>query len=114
MTDNGKGFADRLSGSREKSASGARECDEICHAFGIKHRLTQPRSRPTNGVIERFNGWIAVMLTPHGFDSAQDRETTLMRYAWLYNHRLPQQASGRAMPIDAMQRQYAEKPELFI
>jgi hypothetical protein len=42
-------------------------------------------------MVERFNGRIAdVFLKPHRFDSAQDLEQTLMRYAWLYNQQLPQ------------------------
>jgi len=97
---NGKGFTDRLFGSREKSASGAHEFDQRCHALGIEHRLTKPRSPQTNGMAERFNGRIAAVLTTHRFDDAQDMETTLLHYAGLYNHHLSQKAPmlHRLMP----------------
>jgi len=112
LTDNGKEVTDRLFGSREKSASGTLEFDQLCHALGIEHRLTKPRSPQTNDMVERFNGRIEGVLTTHRFDDSQDMETTLLRYAWLCNHHLPQKAPGHATPVDAMKKWY--EPELFI
>jgi len=114
LTDNGKEFTDRLFGTREKEASGNREFDRLCQELGIEHRLTKPRSPQTNGMVERFNGRIAEVLTTHRFDSSQDLETTLARYAWLYNHHLPQKAIGHTTPMEAMKKCYADKPDLFI
>jgi transposase InsO family protein len=114
LTDNGKEFTDRLFGSREQGASGAHEFDQLCAALGIEHRLTKPRSPQTNGMVERFNGRIAEVLATHRFNSAQDLETTLLRYVWLYNHHLPQKALGHSTPIDAMKKWYAENPDLFM
>ena len=114
LTDNGKEFTDRLFGSREKTASGDHEFDQLCQALGIEHRLTPPRRPQTNGMVERFNGRIAEVLATHRFNSAQDLETTLLRYAWLYNHLLPQKALGHVTPIEAMKKWYAQKPEAFI
>ncbi len=107
LTDNGKEFTDRLFGSREKTASGDHEFDQLCQALGIEHRLTPPRRPQTNGMVERFNGRIAEVLATHRFNSAQDLETTLLRYAWLYNHHLPQQALGHVTPIEAMKKRYS-------
>jgi transposase InsO family protein len=90
LTDNGKACTDRLFGARDKMASGDHECDQLCQALGIEPRLTPPRRPQTNGRVERFNGRIAEVLATHRFNSAQDLETTLLRYAWLYNHHLPQ------------------------
>lgn len=114
LTDNGKEFTDRLFGSRDRQPSGEHEFDQLCEALGIEHRLTKPRTPKTNGMVERFNGRIADVLATHRFNSAEDLETTLMRYAWLYNHHLPQKALGHIPPIEAMKKWYADKPELFI
>jgi len=64
-------------------------------------------------MVERFNGRIAEVLATRRYDSAQDLETTLLRYVWLYNHHLPQKALGHRCPMDAMKQWYAEKPHLF-
>lgn len=114
LTDNGKEFTDRVFGSREKSASGEHEFDQLCQALDIEHRLTKPRSPHTNGMVERFNGRIAEVLATHRFNSAEDLETTLLRYVWLYNHHLPQKALGHSTPFDAMKKWYADRPDLFI
>jgi transposase InsO family protein len=113
LTDNGKEFTDRLFGDRERDASGAHEFDQLCEALNIEHRLTKPRSPQTNGMVERFNGRIAEVLATHRFSSAEDLETTLMRYVWLYNHHLPQKALGHTTPFETMKKWYAEKPDLF-
>ena len=114
LTDNGKEFTDRLFGSRDRQASGDHEFDQLCQALGIEHRLTKPRSPQTNGMVERFKGRIAEVLATHRFNNAQDLETTLLRYAWLYNHHLPQKTLGHVTPIEAMKKWYAQKPEAFM
>ena len=64
-------------------------------------------------MVERFNGRIAEVLAIRRYDSAQDLETTLLRYVWLYNHHLCQKALGRRCPMDAMKQWYAKRPDLF-
>lgn len=113
LTDNGKEFTDRLFGSREREPSGGHEFDRLCEALGIEHRLTRPRSPQTNGMAERFNGRVSEVLATHRFDSAEDLEATLLRYAWLYNHHLPQKALGHTTPMAAMQQWFDKKPDLF-
>lgn len=114
LTDNGKEFTDRLFGSKDRQPTGEHEFDQLCEALGIEHRLTKPRTPQTNGMVERFNGRIAQVLATRRYNSAQDLESTLLRYAWLYNHHLPQKALGHRCPMDAMKQWYAEKPDLFI
>ena len=114
LTDNGKEFTDRLFGSKDRQPTGAHEFDMLCEALGIEHRLTKPRTPQTNGMVERFNGRIAQVLTTRRYLSAQDLESTLLRYAWLYNHHLPQKALGHRCPLEALKQWYAEKPDLFI
>lgn len=50
-------------------------------------------------MVERFNGRIADILRTHHFRSGEELETTLLRYAWLYNHHLPQKALGISAPF---------------
>ena len=113
LTDNGQEFTDRLFGSRERDPTGQHEFDQLCVALNIEHRLTRPRRPQTNGMVERFNGRIADVLRTHRFNSAEDLETTLLRYVKLYNHQLPQSALKGNSPIQAMKKWYADKPELF-
>jgi transposase InsO family protein len=113
LTDNGKEFTDRLFASRARQPSGNHEFDQLCQALGIEHRLTQPRTPRTNGMVERFNGRIADVLKTHRFDSAQDLEQTLLRYVALYNHQLPQSALKSKTPMQAMKEWYASHPHLF-
>ncbi|WP_424859328.1 IS481 family transposase [Tepidimonas sp. HKU77] len=114
LTDNGKEFTDRLFASGARAPSGKHEFDQLCQALGIEHRLTKPRHPQTNGMVERFNGRIAEVLATHHFNSAEDLETTLTRYVWLYNHHLPQKAIGHITPLEALKKWYAQRPDLFI
>jgi transposase InsO family protein len=91
LTDNGKEFTDRLFASRARQPTGEHEFDQLCASLGIEHRLTKPRTPRTNGMVERFNGRIADVLRSHRFNSGEDLEQTLLRYAALYNHQFPNQ-----------------------
>jgi transposase InsO family protein len=113
LTDNGKEFTDRLFGAKERKPTGQHEFDQLCAALGIEHRLTQPRSPQTNGMVERFNGRISDILKTHHFNSGEELGRTLHRYVDLYNHYLPQSALGSKTPIQAMKEWFKSKPELF-
>ena len=113
LTDNGKEFTDRLFASRERQATGEHEFDRLCAEFGIKHRLTKPRTPKTNGMVERFNGRIGDVLKTHRFHSGDDLEHTLLRYVALYNHQFPQSALKSKTPMQAMKDWYASHPHLF-
>lgn len=113
LTDNGKEFTDRLFGKRAKEPSGEHEFDELCQALGIEHRLTRPRTPQTNGMVERFNGRLEQVLRSHHFNSAEDLQSTLLRYVWLYNHHLPQKALGHECPVQALKRWQKSHPDLF-
>jgi hypothetical protein len=45
LTDNGKGFTDRLFGLRKRAATGGHEFDTLCAALDIDHRLVRGRAR---------------------------------------------------------------------
>lgn len=113
LTDNGKEFTDRLFASRERQPSGQHEFDRLCHALGIEHRLTKPRTPRTNGMVERFNGRISDVLNTHHFHGAEDLAHTLLRYVALYNHQLPQSALKSKTPIQSMKDWHNSNPELF-
>jgi hypothetical protein len=63
--------------------------------------------------VERFNGRIEEVLQSHHFRSGEDLETTLHRYAWLYNEQIPQSALGNKAPSQAMKEGHKLRPELF-
>ena len=52
---------------------------------GLEHRLITPYHLQTNGMVERFNGRIQEILDSTKFDSREDLEETLIRYARIYN-----------------------------
>ena len=113
LTDNGKEFTDRFITSGERTPTGKHAFDQLCTEWGIEHRLTRPKHPQTNGMVERFNGRIAEILRTHHFRSGEELEATLLRYAWLYNHHLPQKALGHISPVQAMNHWQASTPNLF-
>ena len=113
LTDNGKEFTDRFITSGERTPTGEHAFDQLCTELGIEHRLTKPKHPQTNGMVERFNGRIADLLRTHHFRSGEELEATLLRYAWLYNHHLPQKALGHISPVQAMKNWQLSNPDLF-
>ncbi|MEC8918799.1 MAG: hypothetical protein VX796_14455, partial [Pseudomonadota bacterium] len=61
----------------------------------------------------RFNGRISDVLATRRYTSGEDLEQTLKRYAWLYNHHIPQKALHHQSPITAMKEWQTKRPELF-
>ena len=113
LTDNGSQFTDRFT-SKTKEPTGKHAFDRECALFGIEHRLIKPRHPQTNGMVERFNGRISDILATTRFRSRDDLQTTIERYAMLYNDPLPQKALGHNTPLQAMRTWQEQKPELFV
>jgi transposase InsO family protein len=113
LTDNGKEFTDRFCATGERRPSGAHPFDRTCTLHGIDHRLIKPRHPQTNGMVERFNGRISEVLATHRFDSSKSLKDTILRYARLYNHSIPQRALGHISPIQALKDWQQKRPALF-
>jgi transposase InsO family protein len=112
LTDNGSEFTDRFL-TRARRPSENHDFDQVCAAEAIEHRLIPLRHPQTNGMLERFNGRIAEVLQTHRFDSTQDLETTLLRYADLYNQHIPQRALSHLTPVQALKNWQISHPHLF-
>ena len=112
LTDNGSQFTDRFTG-QGKQPSGQHAFDRECTRMSIEHRLIKLRHPQTNGMVERFNGRISDILATTRFRSREDLQTTLQRYAKLYNDHLPQRALGHRTPRQAMEHWRKDHPELF-
>ncbi|WP_136256485.1 integrase core domain-containing protein, partial [Metallibacterium scheffleri] len=65
-------------------------------------------------MVERFNGSISDILATTHFRSREDLQTTLERYAKLYNDHLPQRALGHRTPRQAMDLWRKNHPEIFV
>ena len=101
LNDKGKEFTDRLFASRARAPSGKHEFDQPDTEFGIKHRLTPPKSPQTNGTAERFDSRISDVLKTNRCVSVLDLEQTLMRYVHLYKTHMPQSVMGSRTPMQA-------------
>src|ERR1043165_8010798 len=90
LTDNGKQFTDRF------GKGGEVLFDRICRDNGITHRLTQPRSPPPTGKIERFHGSLRRELLDDAAPFADLAAAQAAVDAWVheYNTRRPHQAIG--------------------
>jgi len=113
LTDNGSQFTDRFT-SKTKEPTGKHAFDRECALLGIEHRLIKPRHPQTNGMVERFNGRISDILATTRFRSREDLQTTIERYAKLYNEHLPQRAIAHKTPLQAMRAWREQRPDLFV
>lgn len=113
LTDNGKSFTNRFTRAGERTPSGRHLFDQKCQAHGMEHRLIKPGRPQTNSMVERFNGRISDVLATRRYMPGDDLEQTLNRYAWLYNHHIPQKALHHQAPIAAMKEWQCKRPELL-
>lgn len=113
LTDNDTAFTDRFS-QPCKRPSGLHAFDKVCASFAIEHRLAPPRHPQTTGMVERFNGRISEVLATTRFRSRDDLETTLRRYAVIYNQHIPQKAIQHMTPIAALRDWQQRSPNLFV
>ena len=113
LTDNGKEFTDRYTAKGEREPTGQHIFDQVCKAFNIEHRLTKPRHPQTNGMVERFNGRISILLATTHFISSEQLANKLDEYLKLYNHHIVQKNLGHVLPITKLMEWQKTYPELF-
>lgn len=121
LTDNGAEFTDRFGGDvtgRTGWPSGRHAFDRLCAAHGIEHRLTQPYTPKTNGMVERFNRRLgeAIAGIPRfrndtrrrgTFATHAERAAFLLDFVAAYNHtRL--RCLGYRAPIDVLNNQLGD------
>ena len=112
LTDNGKEFTDRFIKGR-KEASGNHKFDKACAQHQIEHRLTKPYTPKTNGMVERFNGRIAEILSDNHFESYDKLSEVLKYYLRCYNHFNKQKVLDYRTPADMIQYWYEKDKALF-
>lgn len=114
LTDNGKEFTSRAFGPHARQASDTRPVQRRMRCTGYRSSA-DPAQVTTDQRHGRALQWaLAQVLRSHHFNCADDLETTLHRYVWLYNQHLPQKALNHETPIQALKRWQTSHPNRFI
>jgi len=94
LTDNGKVFTGRFAQPPVEVLF-----DRICRENGVDHILTQPRSPPTTGKIERFHRTLRVEFnTMQVFKTVKTAQEALDEWVTYYNTQRPHQSLGDLTP----------------
>jgi transposase InsO family protein len=119
LTDNGLEFTNKLIKSKKGTlCTKPSKVDELCAEHDIDHRLTKPGTPKTNGMVERVNGTIKNdTIKARDYENLSELQTHLLSFLVHYNvHRrhggLRKELNVKT-PMDAMQKWYKLKPELF-
>ena len=117
LTDNGLEFTDKFV-SKEKEVTGKHIFDQTCKKYNVEHRLTQPNTPQTNGMVERVNGTIknsTVKATE--FESLEAMAVDLDKFLIYYNFTRTHTSLKRELkvktPFQALCAWYEIKPEIF-
>ena len=65
-------------------------------------------------MVERFNCRISEVVKQTRFSSSAELETTLLAYLQIYNNHIPQRSLKHLTPVQALQKWYEIKPEIFV
>jgi transposase-like protein len=117
LTDNGLEFTDRFARGK-KDASGNHRFDKACTEQSIDHRLTEPATPSTNGMVERVNGTIknsTIKVTTYA--NVDEMKADLALFLLFYNFNrghggLRKELKVRT-PFDALNSWYKLSPDLF-
>jgi transposase InsO family protein len=119
LTDNGLEFTNRLLVSKKgKKCTKPSKMDVKCKENKIDHRLTAPFTPKTNGMVERVNGTIKnntilkIKYQNH-LEMRQDLAKFLSYYNIHRRHGSLRRELNVKTPLDAVQKWYELKPELF-
>ena len=120
LTDNGLELTNALLSSKNgKSCTKPSKMDQFCKAENIDHRLTQPNTPKTNGMVERANGIIKsnTILREH-YASKEEMETHLFKFLVFYllyrRHGSLKKELNIKTPFEAVEKWYELKPEIFL
>jgi transposase InsO family protein len=119
LTDNGLEFTNRLLVSKKgDTCQKPSKMDKKCIENNIKHRLTEPFTPKTNGMVERVNGTIknnTILKTK--YKSQHEMKLDLMKFLKFYNiyrrHGSLRKELKVKTPINAIEKWYKLKPEIF-
>jgi transposase InsO family protein len=119
LTDNGLEFTNRFIKSKKGVyCAKASKLDIICTENNIDHRLTQPSTPKTNGMVERVNGTIKKdTIKKNTYENLEQMNRDLMRFLVHYNlyrrHGGVRKELKVKTPFDALEKWFSIKPELF-
>lgn len=120
LTDNGLEFSNKLITSK-KGEQKAKEgkFDKVCQREEIEHRLTQPFTPKTNGMVEKVNDTIksgTVKVTQ--YQNVEQMNKALLNFMIHYNlyrrHGGLRKEIKVKTPMEAIEYWYQLKPEIFI
>ena len=119
LTDNGLEFTNRLLKSKKgEPCKKASLLDEICQEKGIEHRLTEPFTPKTNGMVERANKTIKDnTIKINNYDNLIQMQDDLHKFLKSYNtvkrHSGLRKELNVKTPLNAVYKWYELEPELF-
>ena len=119
LTDNGLEFTNRLIKSKKgELCQKPSKLDEVCKTNHIEHRLTQPNTPKTNGMVERANGIIKKeTILKENYANKEEMNDALM--AFLVYYMLYRRHGGVIKelnvktPFQAVEKWFILKPEIF-
>ncbi|UCG19385.1 MAG: transposase, partial [Thiotrichales bacterium] len=72
------------------------------------------RHPQTNGMVERFNGRVSILLATTHFISSEQLANKLDEYLKLYNNHIVQKNLGHVTPVAKLKEWQKTHPELFV
>jgi transposase InsO family protein len=119
LTDNGLEFTNRLIRSKKGNlCTKPSLLDVKCEENDIDHRLTQPCTPKTNGMVERANGTIKnSTVLKNTYKEKDDMVLDLFQFLTFYNlyrrHGSLRKELKVKTPFQALEKWYELKPEIF-
>jgi transposase-like protein len=119
LTDNGLEFTNLLRKSKKGNTCNKPSLlDVFCKENNIEHRLTQPNSPQTNGMVEKANGTIKNGTTKRNiYKNLNELDEDLIKFLIFYNisrrHGGLRKELNVKTPLDALKKWYELKPEIF-
>lgn len=119
LTDNGLEFTNRLLKSKKgESCKKLSLLDEICIKENIEHRLTEPFTPKTNGMVERVNRTIKDhTIKINKYENLEQMESDLYSFLQIYNtvrrHSSLRKELNVKTPLKAVHKWYELEPEIF-